>query len=279
MMTTITAMIVDDEAPMRDYLRSKLKKIWPDLQIVAEAANGIVAIEEAQLHQPDIIFLDIRMPGKNGIEAATQLAQQALIIFVTAYDEYAVQAFERGAMDYLLKPIDNDRLQQTCLRLQQRIEEKQLHKNSHLGSHINQVTNSSKLSESTSQSKQVEQLLTQLMQHQQSQQRDYLRWIQASVGNTLRMISTKEILFFKSDEKYTLVQTEQAEFLIRKTLKELEDELDPKEFWRIHRSTLVRVSAVAEVTRDFRGRQMLGLKGSSEKLEVSRNHTHLFQQM
>ncbi len=279
MMTTITAMIVDDEAPMRDYLRSKLKKIWPDLQIVAEAANGIVAIEEAQLHQPDIIFLDIRMPGKNGIEAATQLAQQALIIFVTAYDEYAVQAFERGAMDYLLKPIDNDRLQQTCLRLQQRIEEKQLHKNSQLSSHINQVTNSSKLSESTSRSKQVEQLLTQLMQHQQSQQRDYLRWIQASVGNTLRMISTKEILFFKSDEKYTLVQTEQAEFLIRKTLKELEDELDPKEFWRIHRSTLVRVSAVAEVTRDFRGRQMLGLKGSSEKLEVSRNHTHLFQQM
>jgi DNA-binding LytR/AlgR family response regulator len=274
-MKKMTAMIVDDETPMRDHLRSKLKKIWPDLQIVAEAANGIVAIEEAQLHQPDIVFLDIRMPGKNGIEAATQLAQQALIIFVTAYDEYAIEAFERGAMDYLLKPVDNDRLEQTCLRLQQRIEEKQHHKNNEIKSQID-VT---KTPEQTLQSKQVEQLLNQLMQHQQSQQRDYLRWIQASVGTTLRMISTKEILFFKSDEKYTLVQTEQAEFLIRKTLKELEDELDPKEFWRIHRSTLVRVSAIAEVTRDFRGRQMLGLKGCSEKLEVSRNHTHLFQQM
>lgn len=273
-MKTITAMIVDDETPMRDHLRSKLKKIWPDLQIVAEAPNGIVAIEEAQQYQPDIIFLDIRMPGKNGIEAASQLAQQALIVFVTAYDEYAIQAFERGAMDYLLKPIDNDRLQQTCLRLQQRLEEKQPHKNDHCESQI--ITSTT---ETKSQSEQVEQLLNQLMQHQQNQQRDYLRWIQASVGSTLRMISTKEILFFKSDEKYTLVQTEQAEFLIRKTLKELEDELDPKEFWRIHRSTLVRVSAIAEVTRDFRGRQMLGLKGSSEKLEVSRNHTHLFQQM
>nr|WP_315475426.1 LytTR family DNA-binding domain-containing protein [uncultured Undibacterium sp.] len=282
-MKKMTAMIVDDETPMRDHLRSKLKKIWPDLQIVAEAANGIVAIEEAQLHQPDIIFLDIRMPGKNGIEAAAQLAQQALIIFVTAYDEYAIEAFERGAMDYLLKPIDNDRLIQTCQRLKQRIEEKQAHQNidtnNEIESQINPQINPTKSTEQTSQSKQVEQLLNQLMQHQQGQQRDYLRWIQASVGTTLRMISTKEILFFKSDEKYTLVQTEQAEFLIRKTLKELEDELDPKEFWRIHRSTLVRVSAIAEVTRDFRGRQMLGLKGCSDKLEVSRNHTHLFQQM
>jgi DNA-binding LytR/AlgR family response regulator len=278
-MKKMTAMIVDDETPMRDHLRSKLKKIWPDLQIVAEAANGIVAIEEAQLHSPDIIFLDIRMPGKNGIEAATQLAQQALIIFVTAYDEYAIEAFERGAMDYLLKPIDNDRLIQTCQRLQQRIEEKHSHQNIDTNSKTESQIDVTKTLEQTSQSKQVELLLTQLMQHQQSQQRDYLRWIQASVGTTLRMISTKEILFFKSDEKYTLVQTEQAEFLIRKTLKELEDELDPKEFWRIHRSTLVRVSAIAEVTRDFRGRQMLGLKGCSEKLEVSRNHTHLFQQM
>lgn len=271
-MNPITAMIVDDEAPMRAHLRSKLIQAWPELKIVAEAANGIVAIEEAELHHPQIIFLDIRMPGKNGIEAASQLAKNALIIFVTAYDEYAIQAFEQGAMDYLLKPIDIERLQQTCLRLQERLAEKNAESS---------TTSSSKtaLSDKTQQSHQVEQLLTQLMQQQQAQQREYLRWIQASVGNSLRMISTKEILFFKSDEKYTLVQTEQAEFLIRKTLKELEDELDPKEFWRVHRSTLVRVNAIAEVTRDFRGRQMLGLKGCSEKLEVSRNHTHLFQQM
>ncbi|GGX09265.1 putative response regulatory protein [Undibacterium macrobrachii] len=275
-MHKITAMIVDDEAPMRAHLRSKLNQIWPELSIIAEAQNGIVAIEEAEKLQPQIIFLDIRMPGKNGIEAAAQLAQNAILIFVTAYDEYAIQAFERGAMDYLLKPIDVERLQQTCQRLQQRIAEKNT---SQLAlSNTNQDQIKVEQLKQEHQSKQVEQLLTQLMQ-QQIQQKEYLRWIQASVGSSLRMISTKEILFFKSDEKYTLVQTEQAEFLIRKTLKELEDELDPKEFWRIHRSTLVRVSAIAEVTRDFRGRQMLGLKGCSEKLEVSRNHTHLFQQM
>ncbi|WP_428717059.1 LytR/AlgR family response regulator transcription factor [Undibacterium curvum] len=125
---------------------------------------------------------------------------------------------------------------------------------------------------------QVQDLLTQLMQ-QQGANKEYLRWIQASVGNALRMISTKEILYFKSDEKYTLVQTAQAEYLIRKSLKELEDELDPQEFWRIHRSAIVSVSAIAEVSRDFRGRLMLSVKGHPEKLEVSRNHTHLFQQM
>ena len=123
-MHKITAMIVDDEAPMRAHLRSKLQQIWPELSIIAEAQNGIVAIEEAEKLQPQIVFLDIRMPGKNGIEAATQLAQNAMLVFVTAYDEYAIQAFERGAMDYLLKPIDVERLQQTCQRLQQRIVEK-----------------------------------------------------------------------------------------------------------------------------------------------------------
>ncbi|MFZ6770651.1 LytR/AlgR family response regulator transcription factor [Undibacterium sp. Di26W] len=262
--TTATAMIVDDETPMREQLRARLQQAWPQLSIIAEAANGIAAIEQAEIDKPDIIFLDIRMPGKNGIEAASTLAKQALIVFVTAYDEYAIQAFERGAMDYLLKPVEAERLAATCQRLQQQLEQRQ--------------QQDKQAPAAPNQAKQVEQLLTQLMQHQ-GQNRDYLRWIQASVGSSLRMISTKEILFFRSDEKYTLVQTEQAEFLIRKSLKELEDELDPKEFWRIHRSTLVRVSAIAEVTRDFRGRQLIALKGHTEKLEVSRNHTHLFQQM
>ena len=262
-----TAMIVDDESPMRDQLRARLQQVWPDLSIIAEAANGIVAIEQAEELRPDIIFLDIRMPGKNGIEAASMLAKQALVVFVTAYDEYAIQAFERGAMDYLLKPVEADRLAGTCQRLQERLQQRQQEKTAPA------ATNTA-----SDQAKQVEQMLTQLMQ-QQSQKREYLRWIQASVGTSLRMVSTKEILFFRSDEKYTLVQTEQAEYLIRKSLKELEDELDPKEFWRIQRSTLVRVSAIAEVTRDFRGRQLIALKGHGEKLEVSRNHTHLFQQM
>ena len=256
--TQVTAMIVDDEAPMRAHLKHRLQQVWPELHIIAEANNGLSAIEQAHHLQLDLIFLDIRMPGKNGIETASHLAEKAHLIFVTAYDEYAVQAFEHGAIDYLLKPIDLDRLKQTCLRIQQRLAQ--------LAPTQNCATNT----------EQITQLLKQLLVHQETQ---YLRWIQANVGNSLRMISTKEILFFKSDDKYTVVQTEQAEYLIRKTLKELEDELDPKEFWRIHRSCLVRANAISTIRRDDRGRQMLDLKGYKEKLEVSRNHSHLFQTM
>ncbi|MDO9192983.1 MAG: LytTR family DNA-binding domain-containing protein [Undibacterium sp.] len=258
---TLTALIADDEAPMRDQLTARLKEAWPELHIVAEAGNGIAAIELAALHKPDIIFLDIRMPGKSGIEAARQLSQQAQIVFVTAYDEYAIEAFKHGAMDYLLKPVDAERLRTTCERLKQRLATEK------------------PASPDTAKADQIETMLRQIMQHSQGGKPDYLRWIQASVGTSLRMVSAKEILFFRSDEKYTRVQTEHAEFLIRKSLKDLEDELYPDEFWRIHRSTLVRVDAIAEVTRDFRGRQLIQLKGHPEKLEVSRNHSHLFQQM
>lgn len=257
-----TALIVDDETPMREQLKSRLAEVWPELRIVAEAANGIAALAQAQLHAPDIIFLDIRMPGKNGIEAARSLAQQAQIVFVTAYDEYAIQAFEQGAMDYLLKPVDAERLAGTCRRLQQRL-----------------ASVASDANGAGHQAQQMEQLLQQLMQHSRAGKTEYLRWIQASVGASLRMINSKEVLFFRSDEKYTRVQTEAAEYLIRKSLKELEDELDPEQFWRIHRSCIVNVHAISEVTRDFRGRQLVQLKGHSEKLEVSRNHLHLFQQM
>lgn len=258
---TATALIVDDEAPMRAQLRARLSEVWPQLAIVAEAENGIDAIELAEIHRPEIIFLDIRMPGPSGIQAARQLSQQAQIVFVTAYDEYAIAAFEQGAMDYLLKPVDAERLRATCARLQQR-----------------QALSSSNASASA-QGAQVEQMLRQILAHSQPGQRNYLRWIQASVGSSLRMVSTREVLFFRSDDKYTRVQTELAEFLIRKSLKELEDELDPDEFWRVHRSTIVRIDAIAEVTRDFRGRQLLQIKNHPEKLEVSRNHSHLFQQM
>ena len=272
-----TALIVDDEAPMRDYLRTVLANAWPELTIIGEAANGIAAIEEADQLKPDLIFLDIRMPGKNGLEAALELTRQSQVVFVTAYNEYAVDAFDRGAVDYLLKPVDPERLQKTVLRLKERLAEKRAQ---------TATTNNVKVSDNemnhAAQSQQMKQLLQQIMAQQLQQvapPRQYLRWIQASVGNALRMISTNEIVFFRSDDKYTLVQTDQAEYLIRKTLKELEDELDPDEFWRIHRSTLVRVTAIAEVTRDFKGKQMLGLKGRSEKLEISRNHAYLFQQM
>jgi len=251
-----TALIADDEAPMREQLRARLLEVWPDLQIVALAANGVEAVEMAARLTPQIVFLDIRMPGMGGIEAARQLYDRCHIVFVTAYDQYAVDAFEQGAIDYLLKPVTAERLATTCERLRRRLSQAP----QDIGA-------------------QLAQLGSLLQQQGSAPKRSYLKWIQAQVGSNLRMISTREILFFQSDEKYTRVQTATAELLIRKTLKELADELDPDEFWRIHRSTLVRVDAIAEVSRDMRGRQMLRVRNYPNELEVSRNHSHLFQQM
>ena len=251
-----TALIADDEDAMRDQLRTRLRDVWPALEIVAEAANGIEAVALAGQHQPDIVFLDIRMPGLSGIEAARMLFNRCHLVFVTAYDQYAIEAFEQGALDYVLKPAGGERLKTTCDRLQTRLGK---------------------------QPANIEQQLTALLRGQHggkaAARPDYLRWIQAVVGSNLRMISTREVLFFRADEKYTRVQTLQSEVLIRKTLKELADELDPNEFWRIHRSTLVRVDAIEEVTRDLRGRQMVRVRNFPVLLEVSRGHGHLFQQM
>jgi DNA-binding LytR/AlgR family response regulator len=265
-----TALIADDEAPMRDLLRARLQAVWPELRIVAEAANGVQAVELGEQHRPDIAFLDIRMPGLSGIEAARQLYRHSHIVFATAYDQYALDAFQQGALDYLLKPVSAERLATTCARLRTRLEaQRGADKGSppvpqDIGQQLAQLTalleNKGKAAGARPKS-------------------GYLRWIQAQVGASLRMVSTREVLFFQSDEKYTRVQTATSEFLIRKTLKDLLDELDPDEFWRIHRSTLVRVDAIAEVSRDGRGRQMLRLKNFAGELEVSRNHGHLFQQM
>ncbi|MFC0169238.1 LytR/AlgR family response regulator transcription factor [Pseudoduganella danionis] len=249
----VTALIADDEAPMRAQLRARLHESWPTLDIVAEAANGVEAVELATQHEPDIVFLDIRMPGMSGIEAARLLFNRCHLVFVTAYDQYAIEAFEQGALDYLLKPVGGERLKTTCARLQARV-----------GTQPQDITR---------------QLGALLAQHTAQPKREYLRWIQAQVGQNLRMISTREILYFQADEKYTRVCTAQGEVLIRKTLKELADELDPDEFWRIHRSTLVRVDAIDSVGRDLRGRQMVKVKGADAALEVSRGNTHLFQQM
>jgi DNA-binding LytR/AlgR family response regulator len=251
---TVTALVADDEEPMRAQLRTRLAAAWPTLRIVAEAANGVEAVELAQQHKPDIAFLDIRMPGMGGIEAARKLYDKCHIVFVTAYDQYALDAFEQGAMDYLLKPVSAERLATTCERLQRRVAQSP----QDIGSQLAKLTEVLKGA---------------------PEKPNYLRWVQAQVGGSLRMISTREILFFQSDEKYTRVQTATAELLIRKTLKELVDELDPDEFWRIHRSTLVRVDAIASVSRDLRGRQMLKVRNHPHELEVSRNHAHLFQQM
>ena len=260
-----TALIADDEDAMRAQLRSRLREVWPALEIVAEAANGIEAIALAGQHQPDIVFLDIRMPGLSGIEAARMLFNRCHLVFVTAYDQYAIEAFEQGALDYLLKPVNAERLRSTGERLQARLGKKPLDIERQLSALLAGRGGVSATAAATPAAN--------------APKPEYLRWIQAVVGNNLRMISTREVLFFRADEKYTRVQTAQGEVLIRKTLKELADELDPDEFWRIHRSTLVRVDAIQEVTRDLRGRQMVKVKGIDEQLEVSRGNTHLFQQM
>lgn len=252
-----TAIIADDERLMREQLRSRLAEVWPDLELVAEVTNGAEAVAAVRQHHPDLAFLDIRMPGMTGIEAAREIGDACHVVFITAYNEYAVDAFEHGAVDYVLKPAETERLAITVDRLKRRLGSKP----SDLRALLSQL--SAKLDATDGP----------------GTERNYLQWIQASVGQQLRLIPTAEVLFFRSDEKYTRVQTETIEALIRKPIKELTDELDPEQFWQIHRATIVNAKAIAGVTRDFRGRQLVLIKGHTEKLEVSRNYTHLFKQM
>jgi DNA-binding LytR/AlgR family response regulator len=253
---TPTAVIADDERLMREQIAARLRDAWQELEIVGEAVNGREAVALARARDPDVVFLDIRMPEMDGIEAAKSLAGECHVVFVTAYDEYAVTAFEQGAVDYLLKPADPERVKTTCERLKARLEKKP--------------------------DAMVELLATlsaQISGGGAGKPRDYLRWVQASVGPTLRVIPTTDILFFRAEDKYTRVQTATFEALIRKPIKELVDELDPGEFWQIHRAILVRVDAVEQVSRDFRGHQVVKVRGRDEKLEVSRSFGHLFRQM
>jgi DNA-binding LytR/AlgR family response regulator len=261
------ALIADDERLMREQLRARLAEIWPSLQIVAEAKNGLEAVELTAQHRPDVVFLDIRMPGLTGVEAARRIAQMELaddemlpeVVFITAYDQYAVEAFEQGAADYVLKPADPQRLKLTAGRIRSRLAAR------------------GTAEQAAPSLQQLLHRLAQKIEPGQAPQR--LKWIQAGVGSTIQMIAVDEVLFFISDEKYTRVQTAQVEALIRKPIKELIEELDPDQFWQIHRSTLVNVQAIAGVSRDFRGRQIVSVRGHPEQLEVSRSYTGLFKGM
>lgn len=255
-----TAIIADDERLMRDQLRMRLQEAWPELQIVGEAKNGEEAVQLVGELEPDLTFLDIRMPGKTGMEAAREIGDRSQIVFVTAYDQYAVEAFERGAIDYVLKPTEPDRLKVTVDRLKERLEKPH--------GHGDGAVNDS-----------VTAMLNQLAEKMAAPKQKHLQWIQASIGQDLRMIPVEDILFFRSDEKYTAVQTASFEALIRKPVRDLADELDPSLFWQIHRATLVNVNAIEGVTRDIRGRHLVLVKGRPEKLEVSRSFLHLFKQM
>jgi DNA-binding LytR/AlgR family response regulator len=263
------AVLADDERLMREQLRARLAEAWPELQIVAEAKNGAEAVELVAQHRPDIVFLDIRMPGLTGVEAAKQIAQMEVaddellpeIVFITAYDQYAVEAFEQGVADYVLKPAERERLAVTVERIKKRLALRQADQAAPAGAPLQQL---------------LQQLSAQMNPGGAPQR---LQFIQASVGSAIQMIPVDEVLFFISDEKYTRVQTATIEALIRKPIKELIDELDPQQFWQIHRSTLVNVKAIAGVTRDFRGRQIVSVKGHKEQLEVSRSYLGLFKGM
>ena len=267
------AVIADDERLMREQLRTRLHQVWPDLEIVAEAKNGLEAVQAVSVHQPDVIFLDIRMPGLTGVEAAKEIAQLELsddallpeMVFITAYDQYAIDAFEQGVIDYVLKPAEPERLRLTAERLKARLKQR--------ANGLNDPEDNSGVTHS------VQQLLHVLSAQVSGRPAQYLSWLQASVGQTIQMVAVEDVLYCESDEKYTRVQTAKQEFLIRKPIKELVEELDPAIFWQIHRSTLVNVKAIAGVTRDERGRQEVLLKGRSEKLPVSRSAAQLFRSM
>jgi len=256
-----TALIADDEPLLRDQLKLRLGKLWPALKIVAEATQGAEALTLYEAHEPDVVFLDIHMPVMSGIEAARLIGRgrerRAHVVFVTAFDEYAVQAFERGAVDYVLKPFNEARLAATVERLQERLAEP---------------------AESDDQGP-LAAVLRQLSEKMQLPGGVFLRWIKASVGQTVRLIPVEDVLYFQSDDKYTRVVMDDGEVLIRKPIKELIDELDPDRFWQIHRATIVNTRAIAGVMRGLRDQADLKLKDRPETLTVSRNYTHLFKQM
>ncbi len=248
-MSDATAVVAEDEATLRGQLVDQLGQLWPELAIVGEAADGVQALRLLEEADPDVLFLDIEMPGATGLEIARQANGRCHVVFVTAYDQHAVSAFEQGAIDYLLKPLSAARLFTTVQRLKERIGAPPVR---------------------------VDTVLPQIAA---GNGRRFLRWINASVGQSLRLITVEEVLYFQADNKYTRVVTIDGEALIRKSLKELVDELDPQQFWQIHRSTLVNAAAIAGVTRDFRGRMLVKLKRRDDSLLVSDSYTNLFRQM
>ena len=255
-----TALIADDEPLLRERLASHLARLWPQLQIVAQARNGREAVELFEDHAPQVVFLDVHMPGLSGIDAARSMAGRTQIVFVTAYEQYAVKAFEQGAIDYLVKPFDESRLGETVQRLKQRLL-------SPIGSAAPDATLKAVL----------ERLAGEL--RGRGDGRRWLQWIKASVGATVRLIPVEQVAFMRSDEKYTLVVWDGGEALIRKTIRELADELDPERFVQIHRSVIVNLARVAQVSRGLNETADVHLNGRSEVLPVSRSYLHLFRQM
>lgn len=245
------AIIVEDEAVLREQLEELLAIVWPELEIVARAEDGVLGLAALERHHPEVLFLDIQMPGLSGIELAQRASGRCHVVFVTAYTQYAVSAFEAGAVDYVLKPFNEQRLRLAVARLQQRLNTRPA---------------------------QLDQLLAELAARVAAAH-PYLRWITAARGANVRLITVDDISYFQSDTKYTRAVSVGSESLIHKPLKELLEQLDPAVFWQIHRSTIVNVNAIDSVTRDVTGHVIVRLKGHDETLRVSQPFAHLFRQM
>ena len=271
LLPTLRALIADDERLLREQLQSRLKQVWPELEIIGMARDGLEAVRMADELRPDIMFLDIRMPGQTGIEAASDIMSlegwKGELVFVTAYDEYAVSAFERGAIDYLLKPVEAERLQTTRARIEARLK----------GQAGSATTPSIDAAAQAASDTMMQTLLSVQRQLSGAATTPKMRWVQASTGTTTRLIAVEDILFFRSDEKYTRVQTAEQEALIRVPIKDLLPQLDEQIFWQIHRSTIVNVGEISAVHRDDTGRQRVAMKRHPETLEVSRSFAHLFR--
>ena len=255
-----SALIADDEPLLRERLATLLKRLWLGLDIAGEARNGREAVELFDALQPDVVFLDVHMPGMNGIEAARSIARRALVVFVTAYEQYAVQAFEQGALDYLVKPFDEARLADTVQRLQQRLAAPS--REGAAGAPLDAV---------------LDRMADEL--RRRAAPRAWMQWIKASVGPSLRLIPVEQVAYLRSDEKYTLVAWDGGEALIRTGIRELADALDPERFAQIHRSVIVNLHRIAQVTRGPNETAEVHLRGRPEVLPVSRSFLHVFRQM
>ncbi|MFG6485345.1 LytR/AlgR family response regulator transcription factor [Roseateles sp. BYS78W] len=250
-MTSITALIADDEEAPREQLRAALARLWPELHVVAASTNGAEAWDDCLEHEPAIAFLDIRMPGLTGLEVARRLSALAappLIVFVTAFDDHALAAFDAGAVDYVLKPVDDERLAQSLTRLRAR------------------------LAQPTPDTAALQRLLASLPQAKPS-----MRPIQASVGREVQLIPPEEVVYFEADARYTRVVHEGGEALIRTPLRELLTQLDPDQFWQIHRSVLVNSRCIARAIRVDEGTMVVTLRGRDDRLPVSRQFQGLFK--
>ena len=255
-MAELEAIIADDEKQLRIYLKSKLAELWPELRICGEAENGTEALALIESLRPLIAFLDIKMPGLSGLEVAKKIRVNCRVVFITAFDQYAIDAFENEAVDYLLKPVTDKRLAKTVKRLKRQIKAISTPTDDLAGT--------------------MDRLLAALKNKQGS---GFLKWIKVRHADAVRLISIDEIYYFKAEDKYTLVKTIEKESLIKKSIRQLSEELDPDQFWRIHRGSIVNINCIAGVHRSFAGRYIITLRELPETLTVSRSYSHLFKQM